>query len=284
MLFAVWFGDITFIALYVVVMLGIIGACWIFSKMSKSMADTGEIDAIAWLLTTAPQHPATFFKKAGQMVGSDSIGCDYRPRLLESLLPLLTLLITSHHAPQDRTSETIPRRSFKIELKREQSDDVLDGRYGLPTSLSLVYDDTGPIDEHQQLENLEIYVACLARLSEFTDNEGNPECLWEDTMQHPKLERQLIDKLVEFANPRHDFRGNLRSAATKVLNNYGLDMEGNSVSPATVVPVRSVCAFLRSADLFGVRILLQERGHFELGRPVELATRVEPPQEGIEEV
>ena len=44
-------------------------------NMSKSMVDTGEIDAIAWLLTTTPpQYPATFFKKAGQMTGFDSIG------------------------------------------------------------------------------------------------------------------------------------------------------------------------------------------------------------------
>ena len=47
------------------------------------MADTGEIDAIAWLLlTTPPQYPAIFFKKAGQMIGVDSIGRHYRPRLL----------------------------------------------------------------------------------------------------------------------------------------------------------------------------------------------------------
>jgi hypothetical protein len=132
-----------------------------FSKTSKSMADTGEIDAIAWLLITEPpQHPATFFKKAGQMTGPDSIGRDYRPRLLESLMPLLTLLITSHHTPQHHASDTRspssgPRRNFKIESKREQSDDVLDGRYRLPISLSLVDDDTGPIDEDQTARGLD---------------------------------------------------------------------------------------------------------------------------------
>ena len=95
-------------------------------------------------------------------------------------------------------------------------------------------DDTGPIDEDPHLKNLEIYTACLARLSEFADYEGNFWCLWEDVMQHPKLDQLLIDKLVEFANPRHHFQDGLRSAATKVLNNYDLDMEGKHVkNPAT---------------------------------------------------
>ena len=52
-------------------------------------------------------------------------------------------------------------------------------------------------------------------------------------MQHPKLEQPLIDKL---ANPRKNhFEVGLRSAATKVLNNYELDMEGNPVSSATAL-------------------------------------------------
>jgi hypothetical protein len=64
-------------------------------------SDTGEIDAIlvlvAWLLITTPQSLPTFFKKAGQMTGFDSIGRYwYWPRLLESLMHLLTLLITSY--------------------------------------------------------------------------------------------------------------------------------------------------------------------------------------------
>jgi hypothetical protein len=87
-------------------MSGIIFVCWVL-KMSASMADTGEIDAIAWLLiTTPPQYPATFFKKVGQITGFDSIGRYYRPRLLESLMPFLTLLITSHHVPEHLISDT----------------------------------------------------------------------------------------------------------------------------------------------------------------------------------
>ena len=233
-------------------MIDVVLGCWMMSKMSKSMADTGEIDAIAWLLITAPpQHPATLFKKASQMTGFDSIGRHYRPRLLESLIPLLTLLITSYHAPEHDTSDTHspsfkPRRNFKIELKKEQSDDVLNGRYGI-LSLSLVDDNVGPgpIDEDPHLKNLEIYTACLARLSEFADYEGSFWCLWEDAMQHPKLEQPLIDKLVVLANPRNHFQVGLRSAATKVLNNYELDMEGCPVrSSATVL--WSVATVLRS--------------------------------------
>ena len=255
------------------------------------MADTGEIDAIAWLLiTTPPQYPATFFKKAGQMTGFDSIGRHYRPRLLESLMPLLTLLITSYHAPEHHTSDSHSptskhRRNFKIELKGKQSDDVLEGRYSLPTSLSLVDDNMhmgGPIDEDSDahLKNLEIYTACMARLSEFTDYEGSFWCLWEDTMQHPKLEQPLIDKLVMLADPRHHFELGLRSAATKVLNNYELDMEGNSLRSSVTV-LWSVATVLRSAatlmlNVSGLNSPSQGQGHTNFHRPVDPSTRVEP--------
>ena len=105
----------------------------IFNKMSKSMADTGEIDAIAWLLKTAPpQYPAAFFKKVGQMTGFDFIGCHYRPRLLESLMPFLTILIISHHTPEQPSSDN----------------------HSPSSSLSL--------DEDPHWKNLEIYIACLA--------------------------------------------------------------------------------------------------------------------------
>ena len=288
MILAISFEYPTFTILYALGVSGIVFVCWIFSKISKSMADTGEIDVIAWLLTTTPpQNPATFFKKAGQMTGFLNIGCHYRPRLLESLMPHLTLLITSYHAPPEHhSSDTYspsskPRRNFRIELKREKSDDVMDGRYSLPTSLSLVDDDMGgPVDEDPHMKNLEIYIACLARLSEFKDYEGSFWCLWEDTMQHPKLEQPLIDKLVMLADPRHHFEIGLRSAATKVLNNYELDMEGNSLrSSATVL--WSVATVLRSAatlmlNVSGLNSPSQGQGHTNLHRPVDPSTRVEP--------
>ena len=100
----------------------------------------------------------------------------------------------------------------------------LNGPYGIPpTSLSLVDDNVGPGPIDKDLHNLEICMACLARLSELADYEGSFWCLWEDAMQHPKLEQSLIDKLVLLANPRNHFQVGLRSAATKVPNNYELD-------------------------------------------------------------
>ena len=138
----------------------------------------------------------------------------------------------------------------------------------------------GPIDGDPHLKNLEIYTACLAQLSEFKDYEGNFWCLREDATQHPKLEQPLIDKLVVLADPRHHFQVGLRSAATKVLNNYGLDIEGNSVmNHATAL--WSVATVLRSAatmmlNVNGLNSQHLERGHPNLHRPMGPATRVEP--------
>ena len=77
------------------------------------------------------------------------------------------------------------------------------------------------------------------------------------------------------ANPRHGFQVGLRSAATKVLNNYELDMEGKPVrSPVTVVP--SVSTALRSAASLMLNVTShREHGQPNLHGPVELATRVE---------
>ena len=79
MFLAVWFKSYeSFIPLFVSGVIVVALACVLFSKMSKSMARTGEIDAIAWLLiTTPPKDPATFFKKAGRMAGSKSSCFDY---------------------------------------------------------------------------------------------------------------------------------------------------------------------------------------------------------------
>jgi hypothetical protein len=135
------------------------------------------------------------------------------------------------------------------------------------------------LGEDPKLKNLEIYIACLARSSEFPDSGGTFRCLWEDVMQHPELEQPLIEKLVVLANPRNGFQIGLRSAAIKVLNNYELDMEGNAVrSPATVV--RGVSTVLRSA-VSSVATQLrsnnrqEEHGHPNLHRPMELTTAVE---------
>ena len=261
-IFSMCFGIAALILLELTAVMVTLRTCLVILKMAKSMADTGEIDAIAWLLTTTPpQYPATLFKKAGQMTGSESIGRHYRPRLLESLMPFLTLLTSSHLAPEHPSSDTHS-----------------------PSS-------NGSSDEDPRLKNIEIYIACLARLSEFTDSEGNGICLWEDAMKHPKLEQALIDKLVVYANSQHHFQDVLRSAATKVLNNFKLDMEGNpvgrgeGVSPATggwgvftilKSAVSSVATVLRGAASLLKTNSQEERGHSNLSVELELASHVEP--------
>ena len=120
-------------------------------------------------------------------------------------MPFLTLLISSHQAPEHHSSDTHS-----------------------PSNLG----------EDLHLEVIEIYLACLARTLSFPDSEGTFRCLWEEGMQHPKLEQPHINKLpvVAFAKPQDHFQDGLRSAATKVLTNYNLDMDGSPVrSPATVV-------------------------------------------------
>ena len=72
----------------------------------------------------------------------------------------------------------------------------------------------------------------------------------------------------------------LRSAATKVLNNYELDIEGNPVTnPATVLwsvatPLRSTATLV--SNINGLNSQDSEQGHPKLHRPVDQATRVEP--------
>ena len=278
MSFAMWFIEASGPGIKLIISVFIAGigeyimlsSIFIFSNMSKSMANTGEIDAIAWLLKTAPpQNPAAFFKKAGQMTGFNSIGFRYRPRLLESLIAFLSLLIISHHAPEHPSSRS----------------DSHSPSSSLPASF----------DEDPQLKNLEIYIACLARLSEFTDSGGSFKCLWEDAMQHPKLEQLLVDKLVLFANldlRRRPQEEGLRSAATKVLNNYRMDIEGKSVEGsvrshgvATVLrnAVSSVATFFGSAAswMLNVSGLKKDQGRPNLYGPVELElsthVTVEPP-------
>ena len=159
--------------------------------MAVSMVETGEVDAIAWLLTSTSSQDPESFKKAGQIASLGSNGPHYRPRLLKSLMPLLSLLITSH-------------RNDRIDMLGDQ-----------------------------QMHHLEIYVSCLAILSDFEDYEGSFWLMREDARQHPKLDsdpkvQPLRNKLVELArNPR--YCSSLRSASAKVLYNYGLDSQGMDI-------------------------------------------------------
>ena len=171
---------------------------WMGSRMAKSMVEAGEVDAIAWVLTSTSSQDPESFKKAGQIASLGTDGPHYRPRLLKSLMPLLSLLITSH-------------RNDRI--------DMLEG---------------------QQMHHLEIYVSCLAILSDFEDYEGSFWLMREDARRHPKLdldpkEEPLRNKLVEFArNPRYSL--SLRSASAKVLDNYKLDTQGNDILWSVLLP------------------------------------------------
>ena len=174
---------------------------WMGSRMAKSVIDAGEVDAVAWLLKSTSSQDPESFKKAGQIASLGSDGPHYRPRLLKSLMPLLSLLITSH-------------RNDRIDML-----------------------------EDQQMYHLEIYVSCLAILSDFEDYEGSFWFMREDARQHPKLdsdpkEQPLRKKLVELArSPR--YCSSLRSASTKVLKNYGLDSQGHSLRNAATLIQKS---------------------------------------------
>ena len=167
------------LSLYTIGILVLFFSGWVGSGMAKSMVETSEVDAIAWLLTSTSSQDPEFFKKAGQIASLGTDGPHYRPRLLKSLMPLLSLLITSH-------------RNDRIDML-----------------------------EDQKLYHLEIYVSCLAILSDFEDYEGSFWLMREDARQHPKLdsdpkEQLLRNKLVELArNPQ--YCSNLRSASAKVL-------------------------------------------------------------------
>ena len=114
-------------------------------------------------------------------------------------------------------------------------------------------------------------------MSDFTDYKGTFWCLREDAKQHPKLEQPLIDKLVELANPQRHSQV-VRSAATKVLNNYKLNMEGKPLRSSTIA-LESVASVPRNAaasTLKENRLNSQKQGHPEPTTHVEPSTPVEP--------
>jgi len=81
-----------FIALYVVGMLSLLLYGFIASKMSQSLDVPPEINAIAWLLKleTSP-NPDIFMTLASKIRRPD-----FRPKILDLLMPLLSRLIVSH--------------------------------------------------------------------------------------------------------------------------------------------------------------------------------------------
>ena len=72
-------------------------------------------------------------------------------------------------------------------------------------------------------------------------------------MQHPKLEQPLIKKLEELANQR-GFPDGLRSAATKVLNNFEPARSPSTISwrVSTVQVVRRVASLMLNVSHSGL--------------------------------
>jgi len=181
-----------FIILYCVGMLLLFIVGWPVRQLAKSSEKTKVIDAMAWLLNheSSPSKIEPLLKKIGATTlysdDKDSLH-HYRARLLESLMPLLSSLITS------------PR--------------------------------TKMFYNHSQLKDLEIYVSCLAQLSDFKDDSIWDRKLWwhlrEDAKGHPILEDSLRDKLVELIQ---DSRSNdLTHDARVVLTKFGLDEHGKKL-------------------------------------------------------
>lgn len=88
-----------FVILYIVGMLVLLFYGWMASRMSKSLDKTAEIDAITWLLKLESSPNPELFEKACRIVSDD-----YKPKVLESLMPLLTSVIVSD--PSDNDLET----------------------------------------------------------------------------------------------------------------------------------------------------------------------------------
>ena len=92
------------------------------------------------------------------------------------------------------------------------------------------------ITSHRLLEpkEMEIYVSCLALLSDFTDDKGSFWRLREDAKRHPKLEAPLRDKLRELENSQYI---GLSGAATEALKKTLLDAEESDAESMTMTMV-----------------------------------------------
>jgi len=110
-----------FITLYVVGMLLLFLYGWMARKMSKSLAATTEIDAITWVLKLETSPNREKFQKLGELIpkspdakspdakspdarnpdAKSPDAKDYRPKILESLMPLLSRVIVSDTEARD---------------------------------------------------------------------------------------------------------------------------------------------------------------------------------------
>jgi len=90
-----------FAILYSVGMVVLLFYGWMASRMSKLLDKTAEIDAIIWLLRLETSPNPDLLEKACRIAKGPSgpdgpKDPDYRPKVLESLMPLLSRLIVSH--------------------------------------------------------------------------------------------------------------------------------------------------------------------------------------------
>ena len=104
-----------FIILYVVGMVVLLFYGWMASRMSKSLngiAETAdsESDAIIWLLKLDTSQNLDLFKEASRILRGSSFEY-YKPKILESLMPLLSSLIVSHR-PEMELEDLEPYVSF----------------------------------------------------------------------------------------------------------------------------------------------------------------------------
>jgi hypothetical protein len=98
-----------------------------------------------------------------------------------------------------------------------------------PFLSSLIKDHTENPDG-SGLEYLEVYVSCLAQLSDFKEDPGKGiRLLWEDAKRLPDLQvedpqLELRKKLMELAtDPRYDRNPNLKKAASALADIYKLN-------------------------------------------------------------
>ncbi|KIM38902.1 hypothetical protein M413DRAFT_29830 [Hebeloma cylindrosporum] len=162
----------------------------------KTMPNTGEIDAMSWLLEWSSSQEPSYFQKAAQISkppkDAKKAPEEYVHRkssLLKPLQPLLASLITS-----------------KIQYWDSERDDPKDQALQL---------------KEEETKDLEIYVACLAQLSAFTDSQSS----WRKNRSaviHPKQvpdglveSLEAIDKMLEAES-----YSLLRSAAQDALQHY----------------------------------------------------------------
>lgn len=212
-----------FIILYVVGMSVLFLFGLAARNMAKSSKKTRDIDAMAWLTnsesTSSKIQP--LLKRIGQFTFDKDGHKHYQARLLESLMPLLSSLITSPHT-------------------------------------KMLYDNS-------QLKDLETYVSCLERLSDFKDDHWSWKfweketlrlllSLREDAKLHPIFEDSLRQKLVELIIDSRS--NNLAEAARGVLKNFGLDEYGNKL-PMLEVP-KPMQQFEVSGDASSITTLTEQ--------------------------